>query len=674
MTSRIGRDPSRRVHPEGAAQPIGRVRRTERGEGADRPHLEPGGRRALDLRRLEGPAPATHLPEIGRTRRADGSIQLGPIGAGGRRLSLSPTGRFLLEGRIAGAPRGSARAGLAVYLAAEAASLRGGIFDAIPMTPGLRRNVLRQLEETLEGALVGRRTTLKDKALSGAISLLIGLADDTPAREVKTKREAIDAALRGLSGSKNLELVGFYLRVLEQTGEALTGPQRAELRKISARVLPERPLVEEYTAGRTKPLEVRHHVHPEFWKEELRYFSKKNGWELIKQNAKDTLREYRAELEDPTGKRGKLQVHMTVEKGELDYLDDVSDPAAHVILYSGHSAVGGNGSQAIQAAGAMKGPHPKLIFAANCRGKDNYAELTNKWPEAHVIMTEHPTYSDSGQARIEALFAGLARGETYAWMRGQNDERFWDEPKSNYFFPDERRKFRHMDADDDGRADGVKLSADALFDVDRDRSGAKFIRALNFANSELFYHWEVDAENGLESRFGRKYGDSLVAAGPIPDPRPGELVRVEPTVVDGPRGGEATRFVVRYNAELARRMDQNLLAGHVTAHVVMALAKHDDPHGVVSKKEALRAALMGAQAIHYLDVYEDTSPVTFERYFRELGFAKEVPYLEIERLFERFDAHANDPHVEAFSQLLAGKCGVDVAGWQPKLRGKDVLI
>ena len=36
-------------------------------------------------------------------------------------------------------------------------------------------------------------------------------------------------------------------------------------------------------------------------------------------------------------------------------------------MYSGHSALGGNGAQSIDEAEAAQGKHPKLVFIANCR-------------------------------------------------------------------------------------------------------------------------------------------------------------------------------------------------------------------------------------------------------------------------------------------------------------------
>jgi hypothetical protein len=611
------------------------------------------------------PANAEVIP-IGRRR--SGAIDIGFIGS--KRLALGGSGRFLIDGRTTDGQKEI----VALYEAAKISAAANGLFSHLPMTASLRRKVLDRLESAIESSSAGKSTLIRDKAFSGSASLLINLARSTPRSQSDVRDGAIDALLGGLDRSKNEEHIGFYVGTLHASGLKLTSEQTARLREIERRVLPERALVEEYTEGRTKPLEVRHAIHPEFWKEEVAYFSKKNGFTEVKRNRNDTMREYTARLEDPTGKKAPLDVHIVVKKGELDYLESLSDPDVHVILYSGHSAVGGNGSQAIQAAGPMRGKFPKLLFAANCRGKDNYAEIANKAVGAHIIATEHPTYSDSGQARVAAMFEMFARGETYRWMRSQTEEPNWDEPAANYFYPDQMKKFRFTDADEDGKIDLSALGPDALFDVERDHAvraaGPKFVRALNFANSELFYHWELEHERGDPSRYGAKFADALIAAGPMKDARPGELVRVRPVVTKGDRGGKRTVFEVRYDPKACWRMDQNVMAGHVTAQAIMGLAKITE--GRLSKKEALRAVLMGAQAIHYLDVYFESAPVSTKRYFEELGLTDRMSSKHVDELFERFDTHANDEQVAAFEKMLAEKYDVDLERWTPAFKGQAI--
>lgn len=578
----------------------------------------------------------------------------------GDRLQISRSGRFLLDGKLAADQVGASADAALTYRAAKLAA-QDSLFAKVRMSSAMRGRVMAQLSKSIDHAQSGKRTRAKDRAFCGAMTCLIDLARHTPKSDGTVRRAVLDRLLQALHIEDDIEQVGFYLQSMRPMFKKLDKVQRAALKSVLARVLPKRPLVEAYTEGRTKPLEVRHVIHPEFWKEELSYFSKKNGFKLVKKNSKDTTREYEGLIKDPNGKKKPLKMHMVITKGELDFLDGMSDPKAHVLMYSGHSALGGNGSQAVSDAGPMKGEYPKLVFVANCRGKDNYAEFTNKYPTAHCIMTEHPTYSTSGQDRIAGLFDTLVRGNTYRYMRSITETEWWDEPADNYFYPDEWRKFRFMDADADGKVDKSALGTDLLFDVDLRDTGRKFVRALNFANSELFYHWEVEHENGNKSFFGQKYGDSLVPDGVIKDPKKGEVVRVTPVTRKMKGGKNATRYRVRFNPAVADKLGDNRYAALVTMHTVMALAK--EKTGTLEKREVLRAMLMGAQGIHYLDVYSDSSPKTVRDYFAGLGVTDKMKEKDIDAIFDAHDAHANTAQVKAFEAMLKSKYGVDVDAW-----------
>jgi hypothetical protein len=603
------------------------------------------------------------LPEVGRIRRGDKTLTLGSVGEKAREIGLSQlTGQFTITGKQTGAD--PSREGLAIYGAAELVAAGVDVAARIKSGP-LRQKVLERLETTLAWSLEKRFINNKEKAFAGSMTTLMHLARATERSDRPLFNRAIGAMLTGLDRVRDVEMRAFYMAQLLDLEKKLNKPDQARLRELERKTFPQRPLVEEYTANRTRPLEVRHYIHTEFWKEELGAFKKSDGWTLVKKNARDTERVYRGILKDPLGKKKPLEVNMVVKKGELDYLAEMSDPNVHVLTYSGHSSVGGNGSQSIDAAGAMVGEFPKLVFAANCRGKDNYAEFTNKWPGAHVIMTEEPTYSENGQARLAALFHTLAAGQSYSWMRGNDGDTAWEESPNNYFYPDEMRKFRFMDADEDGRADAsASLGRDRLFDVDARLGGVKFDRALAFTNSELFYHWEVELENGKRSHYGRKYGDSLEAAGPFFDEKKGEVVRVK---------REGSKVHVSYAPSVARTMDENLLAAHVTMHSIMALAKEANG-GVLTKHEALRAALMGAQAISYLDVYFETQPLTYEKFFKQIGIASVMDDDDIDGIFKKYDSHANNEQVAAFQKMLEKKYAFDLEKWTPKFGRFDAHV
>ena len=187
------------------------------------------------------------------------------------------------------------------------------------------------------------------------------------------------------------------------------------------------------------------------------------------------------------------------------------------------------------------------------------------------------------------------------------------------------------------------------------------MRAVNFANSEIYYHWEVEHDNGKKSFFGQKYGDSLVPDGPIKNPKKGEILRIAPMHKKNARGKDTVRYRVTYNAAAVENTDENQFAAIVTMETAIALAK--DKTGKTSKRDVLRGVLMGAQAIHYLDVYSDSNPVTMKRYFKDLGITDQMKADDVDAIFSAFDSHANRAQIKAFELLLKNKYKVDVDAW-----------
>ena len=557
-------------------------------------------------------------------------------------LSITRGGRIAVDGVL---PRDLGSLSEAVYGAAKHA---GALADA-DLNQTTRRRLFGTLSDAITVAQTGRRSAAREQLFAGALTLMMQLARSVDDGDLRMA--IVDRVLQAITREEDPELKVFYMAAAMDLGDLMDPAQSAALKSIQASVLTKAPPVEGYTKDRTKPLKARMMVHEEFWKEELALYDKSKSWELVKKNRKDTRREYRAVLEDPTGKKKPLRVSMVVEKGELDFLEHMADPKTHVVMYSGHSALGGNGSQAVADAEPAQGEHPKTVLIANCRGKDNYAEFHNKFPGQLLITTDGPTYSSAGEARVMAMWDMLARGESFAYMRKESNIRFWDERADNYIYPDEMRRFRFLDADEDGKSDWSRLGRDKLFDVGRRQNLAHFTRAVAFVNTELYYHWEIELENGKRSTYGRSYYDNILADGVLKDPRPGEIVRVTPETHTGVDGKE--RKLYRVQADPADVADnRDLYAGVVTSHVMMALAR--EKFGELSRFETLRAVLMGAQAIHYLDVYTNTAPETMRAFFREMGLG-EIDPAHVEEVFAAYDAHASTEQVQAFEQMLEQK-------------------
>ncbi len=565
-------------------------------------------------------------------------------------LSITPGGRVALDGKL---PTNLKELGTAIYHASK----QSETIATSAMPEVTQRRLFGTLSDALTVSQTGRRTISRERMFAGSMTMLLDMANHLdPSTQGEFRSAVLDRGLQALSQEKDPEMRLFYFNSITELESSMDPAQKVALREIEAEVLPKAAPIEEYTKGRTQPLVVEHTIHEEFWKEEISLY-KELGFKMVKKDKKDNRRVYEGTIKDPDGKKPDMQVKVTVNKGEMDFLEKMADPKTHVVIYSGHSALGGNGSQAIADAEEAQGL-PKTVLIANCRGKDNFAEFSNKFPDAMLIGTLDPTYSDSGQLRVRELYNMFSGGETFADMRNKTRQRFWDEGANNYIYPDERRKFDHMDSDRDGRADRSALGKDKLFNIEKRRDMGDFNRSIAFVNTELFYHWELEHENGDRSAYGKSYYDHIIPDGILEDPEPGELVRVE--VKERKIGNKTeTFFGVKANPEFMGE-NRDLYAGKVTAHVMMDLA--EDKYGELSNFEAMRAVLAGAQGIYYLDVYEETAAGTMASYFQDMGLGAIDPK-DISIIFENFDTHVNDEQTQAFVEMLEGKYGIDLDRW-----------
>lgn len=585
-------------------------------------------------------------------------LALGPVSELGRDFSVSitPGGRVALDGKL---PSSLKELGTAVYHAAKNAdSLEAGTLNETT-----QRRLFGTLSDALEVAQSGRRTISRDRLFAGSMTLLLQLANTLDSGQQGELRDAvIDRALQALYEENDPKLQSFYFQAFSRLESSMDPAQKVALQEIQDIVLPKAPPVEEYTQGRTKPLVVDHMIHEEFWEEEISLY-KELGFTLLKQNSKDTKRVYEGTVPDPSGEKPPLKVKVTVNKGELDFLEGMSDPKKHVVIYSGHSALGGNGSQAVADAGAAEGL-PKTVLISNCRGKDNYSEFANKFPQAMLIATEDPTYSDSGQLRVRELYNTLAGGSTFASMRNKTRVRFWEEKANNYIYPDERRRFTYTDFDADGKTERTVLGTDSLYNIEKRRDLSDFNRAIAFVNTELYYHWELEFEAGRTSTYGKNVYDSVIPDGALEDPKPGEVVRVE-TVERRVGGKTKTFYQVKANPK-ALDDNRDLYAGKVTAHTMMAIA--ENTFGDLDSFEAMRSVLAGAQAIYYLDVYSNTATESMASYFKEMGLG-DIDPKDVYAIFEQFDSHVNDEQTDAFCDLLEDKYNLTLDDWKAPAHG-----
>ena len=609
-----------------------------------------------DLLRL---AHAAISPRGSTVVRVGGSAQSAGIILGktskGQTIALSQDGDILLNNKKLTSLSATSRA------MDEIAPLLSGLRSKrikkdtlLSMVDGLEKNLKRSLSR-------GGKSLSSRRLYAGTMSILLALSK----KGSKATQKAVnDVIIDGLERQQNRSLKLFYFGALKDNPGSLSTSQKKRLTRLQEEILPTHPPVAKYTNNRKRPLVVQHTIHKEFWEEELDLYTSDKRWKLTSKNRADTERRYEATLKDPSGKKKPLKVKVTITKGEMDFFDKMGDRKTHVILYSGHSSLGGNSSQAIDDAPYMKGT-PKTVFVANCRGKDNTAEFVENFPEAMLISTRAPTYGDDENRRVKALYDMFAREESFAYMRKKIRFRLYDEPSDNYIFPDEIRALDYIDRDRDGHMDKSPVSSDPYFDVRGQDMASEFIRATNFANTMYYYHWEMANDEGKKSAYGKSYGDSIVAAGVLADPKPGELVRVTKEQIKKSGSRKKTVYKVQYNPNVDFD-NRDVYAAMVMTHTAQQIAQIR--YGKDNPLDIARAIVRGAHCAGYLNTYSDMIREVFGEYLKAIGL-KKVNYKELMKVIEKEEGYGSNKQVKAVTKFLRDEHGINTRSLKiPPLR------
>lgn len=482
-------------------------------------------------------------------------------------VSLNANGAFSLAGGAASTePAASARA-----LYEGVLLLNEGINPYASASPATRGRAAGYL---LDCARVGQErglsemtpseTTMALKSGSASALLALARAASTPG-EAQVRATAVESYLataekeihRGLRTSMALNLQA----AKDELG--LSAPQAARLDELVAKLLPARPPYEKWLAGGNDTIRTRQYVHSDYWDLAQSAYTQKGF-------ARSTLPNgnllFEKTLEDPT--RANPPVKMRVEMSKVeDYTTDrqmlreMSDPDVHVQIYSGHSNLGGNIAQALKMAPSTE-VGEKMTFLWMCRGKQNVADYTNRFPNSHLITTHVPPDGFSVVPMTMAMVDMIAKRADYGAMKRQGD------PNDYLMMPNDRRLYDHRDLDADGRLDGVAKAVDQVFDIyprlargtatvfspqaAQDAAkldGAPVVNALGFANTLLNYHVEKgDGTSPITMAFPDHFRPEGYFNGPGD-----ELLKVTRYQVDG-----ETHFGVAVNSKFAHLSEEGL--------------------------------------------------------------------------------------------------------------------
>jgi hypothetical protein len=187
---------------------------------------------------------------------------------------------------------------------------------------------------------------------------------------------------------------------------------------------------------RTGTIEVRHYSMSEFVAADLAQLERL-GFELKK---------------TPKGTEARLgRIHVLVRETGDNVLRDLADPDVHVIMYNGHSQLGGVVEQGLAQAGLQPPAQRKLVALFQCTGTQTLPLLKAMAPMADVITSNTPLYVTEGSKFVGELYQAIEKDEGYQRIRRRFDKvaSAW----GRLVLPNQTVTLKHMDFDGNGKLD-----------------------------------------------------------------------------------------------------------------------------------------------------------------------------------------------------------------------------
>lgn len=477
-----------------------------------------------------------------------GAVRVGSRPGGPGEIWLKEDGSFRIgEGRGTTDP---VRGAMVLY---EAALLvNEGVNPYAGASPAQRQRALAYLEQV--AAIAADRSihemtpSARTMAMkSGSATALLALAEAANgADDAAIRSKAIDTYLsiaekeihRGLRVSMTLNLDSL------KGGLGLSEAQRTRLSALLGAALPSRPPYEEWFKEGNQTIQIKQYVHSDYWDVYSTPYTERGFTKTELPNGKIL---WEKTMRDPAGQHPDTRFRIEVSK-VADYstdrkmLQDMNDPDTQIEIYTGHSNLGGNVAAALKTAPRTE-VGTKLTYLWVCRGKQNVADFTNRFPKSHLITTHVAPDGLSLVPMLGALVDTVASRGDYASMAQRGD------PKRYHLFPFDRGLYDHRDLDSDGKPDGDGAGRpDRVFDiypraargkrvdyvpgpsVDPARlDGTPAANALGFANTLFTYHVQY---GDRRSPITAQIGDHLVSEGFFQSGTD-EFLRITPREVDG---------------------------------------------------------------------------------------------------------------------------------------------
>ena len=117
-------------------------------------------------------------------------------------------------------------------------------------------------------------------------------------------------------------------------------------------------------------------------------FMKKKGFEVIDKGSWNKPRHLQMKK---TVNGEERTVNIQLRHFSKDSFKDIDDPNTDIVVYGGHSNLGGNTRKSLENAPEGTGKD-KLIFLGLCSGKDNLDGVRKAFPEAQLVTTFNSSY------------------------------------------------------------------------------------------------------------------------------------------------------------------------------------------------------------------------------------------------------------------------------------------
>ena len=344
------------------------------------------------------------------------------------------------------------------------------------------------------------------------------------------------------------------------------------------------------------------------------------------------------------------RIHVKVRQGHQDILRDLADPQVHMVVYNGHSQLGGVVEQALQQPNLQAPAGRKLVALFQCSGTQTLPFLKTALPNVDVITSTRPLYVNETPDLMAALYKSVERGDGYHKMCRELKTCAWN--KDSLIFPNQSANLRHFDFEPNGVLD-INDERGLLQTLQGPARGAAtgLMSGVHFLTSMNPYYVKESAQPVFRAD---QVAIPLVARGLARSGARGPSVAcVSSRKVDGkrrfevtldPRYADASRTFVGAAAvfDVQMALQREFVHGRVQGRLQSLLGRE-------SHRDKLRALAFAAD---YLDVIPRDSRKAQEAFDR-LTEMHGLPKLSLWRVQSTLGGHVvNETAIDRLDQLV----------------------